>query len=447
MSTARGGESSASEPGLEHLIGALTASGHPHELAGRDAALAAFQAASQRPAPAGRARSVLGRSVLGRSVLGRSAWRRSAWRRRPIHVALPARLAVTVAAIVAVLGGFTAAATAQALPAPVQQLAYNVLAPLGVPVSQPVPSHHGQSASPRHPSPATGPASSQGGCPCPTASASASGTGAGTHPHRARKPKAKPKVPVAKPLLSLVSHPLRDRLIVVAHSGRPGDIVKFMELTGGAWTLVASEPLGPKLRAALVLPVRTAAGHDFKAEVLEGAPHGAVASNRLWIPRPAKTGAKAIQPSPTTSPTGTGSPAPTPTPTPTTTLTSTTAPASGPGPTASPSPTASPTSSPDPTGSPDPTNSPDPTTSTDPTTAPDPTTSGTGSAVPTSAPDPFASKTSASDPSASDPSASDPSASATAPASSSPPQTPEPRSGRPAKGDTPHHHRTFIVFT
>ena len=74
---------------------------------------------------------------------------------------LPARLAVSAAAIIAVLGGFTAAA-AQALPAPVQQLAYNVLAPLGVPVSQPAPSHHSHSASPGHPSPATAPASAQG---------------------------------------------------------------------------------------------------------------------------------------------------------------------------------------------------------------------------------------------------------------------------------------------
>ncbi|MCW2938087.1 MAG: hypothetical protein JWN00_1072, partial [Actinomycetia bacterium] len=133
MSTARGGESSAFEPGLDHLIGALTASGLPHELAGRDAALAAFQAASQQPAPTGRARS-----ASGRPASGRPASARSVWRRRPIRIALPARLAVTIAAVVAVLGGFTAAATAQALPAPVQQLAYNVLAPLGVPVSQPV---------------------------------------------------------------------------------------------------------------------------------------------------------------------------------------------------------------------------------------------------------------------------------------------------------------------
>ena len=53
VSTARGGESSAFEPGLEHLIGALTSrAANPHELACRDAARAAFHAASQRAGPA-----------------------------------------------------------------------------------------------------------------------------------------------------------------------------------------------------------------------------------------------------------------------------------------------------------------------------------------------------------------------------------------------------------
>jgi hypothetical protein len=349
VSTARGGESSGFDPGLEQLIGALTASGHPHELAGRAAALAAFQAASQQPAPDGRARSRSTRSIPTRS----------AWHRRPLRVAsLPARLAVAIAAVAAVLGGFTAAAAAQALPAPVQQLAYNVLAPLGVPVSQPPPSHHGRSGSPGHPSPATGLASSQGGCPCPTASPRS--TGPGTQHHSARKPKAKAKARVAKPVLSVVSRPLKDHLIVVAHSGRPGDIVNFMELAGGAWTLVASEPLGPALRAALVLPVSTAAGHDYKAEVLEGAPHGTVASNRLWIPRRAKSGAKAIQPTPSTSLAATGTTAPTPTPSPTPTLTSSTAPATSPNPTTSPITSPDPSTTPSVTGSPTPTPTPDP---------------------------------------------------------------------------------------
>ena len=328
MSTARGGESSAFEPGLEHLIGALTASGHPDELAGRDAARAAFCAASQQPTAA--------RSGWAWPA---STW--SAWRRRPIRLALPARLAVAFAVVAAVVGGFTAAATAQVLPAPVQRIAYTVLAPLGVPVSQPPQSR--QSGSPGHPLSATGPAASHGGCQCPAApSPNAS---AGPRHHFAEKPKA--KAPTAKPVLRLVSGQIKDRLIVAAPSGKPGDIVILTKWTGTTWTTVSSAPLGPKLRAVFVLLVKTAAGHLFKAEILEGASHTSLASNRLWVPRPAKTGAKAIQPSPTASPTATGSPTPTPTPT----LTSTTAPATSLGPTPSPTGSPAPTPTPDPTAS------------------------------------------------------------------------------------------------
>jgi hypothetical protein len=339
VSTARGGESSAFEPGLEHLIGALTASGHPDELAGRDAARAAFGAAGQQSRPGGSAWS-----------WPASTW--SAWRRRPIRTALPARLAVAIAVVAAVFGGFTAAAAAQVLPAPMQQIAYTVLAPLGVPVSRPAQSHAHSSGAGHH-SPATGPASLGSGCPCPSASShpAASET---THQRRVRRAKA--KASTAKPVLRLVSKRPNDRLIVAARSGRPGDIVSLTEWTGGAWTTVASAPLGPGLRAVFVLPMKTAAGHLFEAKVLEGASHAAVASNRLWIPHLPATGAKVIQPSPTTSPAGTGSPTPTPTPT----LTSTTAPATSPSPITSPADTGSPT----------------------PTPTPDPSASATASATP-----------------------------------------------------------------
>ena len=369
MSTARGGESSAFEPGLEHLIGALTASGHPHELAGRDAARAAFHAASQQPTATGRARSALARSA---TTWPASIW--SAWRRRPARLVLPARLAVSVAAIAAVLGGFTAAAAAQALPAPVQQLAYNVLAPLGVPVSQPPPSHHGRNASLGHPSPSTAPASALGS---PTHSPSQTGASAtataGTRPHR--KPKAAKKPPVVKPLLKLGIVLHKDHLTVLGRSGsRVGDLVNLKEWTGAAWITVASKPLvlGPKggHRAVFILPVKTAAGRLFEADVLEGAKHTPVASNRVRVPRLPGTGAKAVQPTPSTSLAATGTTAPTPTPTVTSSTTS-------PSPTATPIPTTSPT----PNTSPTPTITPDPTT----------TASGTGSPAPTVAPDPSAS--------------------------------------------------------
>ena len=301
MSTARGGESSAFEPGLEHLIGALTASGHPQELAGREAARAAFCAAIEQPTAAGAAGTASTRSPSNRSPSPQSARRR-----RPIRMALPARLAMAIAAVVAVLGGFTAAAAAQVLPAPVQRIAYSVLAPLGVPVTRPTPSHS-RPTSPRQPPSAGGPASGHGGCPCP--SASAQSTGSGAPPHGTSKPKVKAKAKAekanAKPALRLVAKRLNDRLTVAAPSGRAGDIVNLTEWTGAAWTTVASAPLGPGLRAVFVLPVKTAAGHLFQAEVLEGASHAPVASNDLWIPRPAATGVKAIQPPATTSTTTT----------------------------------------------------------------------------------------------------------------------------------------------
>jgi hypothetical protein len=110
--------SSPGKPDLDHLISALTADGRPDELAGRDAALAAFRAASQR-------------NAADRTTV----LRRSGAFRRPF-TALPGRLTAIAAAGITVVAGVTAAAYTQALPAPVQQVAHTVFAPLGVPNSQ-----------------------------------------------------------------------------------------------------------------------------------------------------------------------------------------------------------------------------------------------------------------------------------------------------------------------
>jgi hypothetical protein len=100
------GEPGRREPGLEHLIRALTADGDPRELANRDAAAAMFRA-SVMPAP-GRPRR---------------------WQPRfPLH---SVRAAAAAGVIVAVVG--TTAAYAAVLPAPVQHIAHSVFAPLGVP--------------------------------------------------------------------------------------------------------------------------------------------------------------------------------------------------------------------------------------------------------------------------------------------------------------------------
>ena len=375
MNTAHGGEPRSGarrlgepgpfEPGLDHLITALTTRAHPHELAGRDAALAAFREASRPAAAAAGAGAARRPSLTARLRLGGSAGPR-----RHHRMLLPARLAVASASVVAVLGGLTAAAAAQALPAPVQQIAYHVLAPLGVPVSQPkpVPSH----AASGHPSSsaaattgASADASSSAGSPGrPSVAPSASASASATHARKVRKPAAT----VVRPTLWLVKLKRYDRLWVLAPSGKAGETVNLEELAGGVWTTVDTKHLGPRLRAVFTLPISTASAHDFKVELPQAKRKIAGTSNVLWVPRRPSTGAKGISPAPSptttdTTPAGTGSPAPSPTTT--ATVTPTPGPTTTylpPPPTTSPTPTSSPTPSPTAT-SPTPTPSPTPTTS------------------------------------------------------------------------------------
>ncbi len=110
------------EPGMDQLISALTADGRPDELAGRDAALAAFRAASQRAATEPTLRQ-----------------RRVAPFRPPLTGWLTTRLAAVAVAAVVVIAAIAAAAYTRALPGPVQDAAHTVFAPLGVPGQQPPP--------------------------------------------------------------------------------------------------------------------------------------------------------------------------------------------------------------------------------------------------------------------------------------------------------------------
>jgi hypothetical protein len=106
------------KPDLDQLVSALTADGRPDELAGRDAALAAFRATSRRGAAGGAA----------------SRPHRMPFR-RPL-TAGPKRLAAVGATLVVAATGLTAAAYTQALPGPAQDLAHTVFAGLGVPKGQ-----------------------------------------------------------------------------------------------------------------------------------------------------------------------------------------------------------------------------------------------------------------------------------------------------------------------
>jgi len=114
--------SESREPGVDRLIRALTADGHPDELTGRDDALAAFRAAGE-PRPADRVPS----------------WHRGIPFRRPVNGWVPRRLVLVAAAGVAVIAGITAAAYTQALPGPAQDIAHTAFAPLGVPGGESAP--------------------------------------------------------------------------------------------------------------------------------------------------------------------------------------------------------------------------------------------------------------------------------------------------------------------
>ncbi|HET9082448.1 MAG TPA: hypothetical protein VFO01_18280 [Trebonia sp.] len=149
------------KPDLEQLITALTADGRPEELAGRDAALAAFRGARQR------------------NAAGETASRhRGLPLRRPL-TGLSARLTALGAALI-VAAGMAAAAYAQALPDPVQRLAHTVFAPLGIPDGQQPPGQPSPGTAPPGGSGSTGVTISRAGgktsqatCPCPRTSAKA----------------------------------------------------------------------------------------------------------------------------------------------------------------------------------------------------------------------------------------------------------------------------------
>ena len=115
------------KPDLDQLTRALTADARPDELGGRDAARTAFRAAGQGDAASQAARRP------GAPFRGPSA-------------VLPRRRMAAIAAGLIAVAGLTAAAYAQALPGPVQQVAHTVFAPLGMPDSRLQPARPGPAA-------------------------------------------------------------------------------------------------------------------------------------------------------------------------------------------------------------------------------------------------------------------------------------------------------------
>jgi hypothetical protein len=376
VSTARGDEqgsaqSGSREPGLDHLIRALTADGFPHELAGRDAALAAFRAASREEHH--RSRFAL-----------------------PRELRMPTRLTTVAATLVAGIAGVTAAAYAQALPAPVQHIAYSVLAPFGVPNSQssaspgpavtkpgsapgsaPTGGHHTASpSSSPHPTPATSPAKAgsalvltvgrvqlpAGGTDVISGkltyrgqpesgvrvrllkqAAGAAGwqrVGSAVTGPRGRvrfdavritknvvfrldvsggtgsSPVSVTAIPRVQ--LRLVPGLVTDRLVAVARFGDPGDTVVLQQLSGGTWQAIATQTLSAAHRTVFTVPI-IKAGADYRAVLQATSVHGAGVSGLVRQARVPRIGAKSITPA-TPQATATASASPTATtasPTPT----------------------------------------------------------------------------------------------------------------------------------
>ena len=181
-------------PGLEQLLRTFTADGTASELAGEQAALAMFRAhvrapaGGQLPAPAAGRGSLNGH--LPAEPAAQPAGTRPIRRLRPpgIRRGVP-RLRIVVATAATLVGGFAAAAYAEALPAPVQHLAYQAFHYLGVPDAQhshpaggrpptttPGGHHAGAPSAGPHPAPSvsgghsSGPAPGSSGTPRPSTS-------------------------------------------------------------------------------------------------------------------------------------------------------------------------------------------------------------------------------------------------------------------------------------
>jgi len=358
VSTGLPNEPGSREPGLDHLIRALTADGYPHELAGRDAALAAFRAAygQQRHQP-----------------------RFSPW------LSGSRRLSTVAAVLVAGIAGFTAAAYAQALPAPVQRIAYSVLSPFGVPDNQPPtsPARSGRAPGSAPGSAAAGghgTASPSASCPCPTATSAQAVAGSvvainvgrtqlpaggsdaiagkltrhgrpesGVRVRLLEQPAGSPgwqlvasgvtggrgkvrfgvvrltknaafrlatpggaaSAPVSVTViphvgLVLVPGVATDRFVASARFGDAGDTVVLQESSGGTWQDVATETLGALHHAIFVVPPG-AVGTNYRAVLRATSAHGRGVSGPVRQTRAhSRIGAKVIvpattQPSPTAS--------------------------------------------------------------------------------------------------------------------------------------------------
>ena len=131
------------DPGIDQLFRILTAGPAQDELAGERGALAMFRA---NVSPVAGPAPVNGTPVSGTTVPFQAGGRATAPKRPVRHpIRMPVRWGVRLAAavVIAIGGALAGAAYEAALPAPVQDLAHQVLGFAGVPKAQ--PQHHGRS--------------------------------------------------------------------------------------------------------------------------------------------------------------------------------------------------------------------------------------------------------------------------------------------------------------
>ena len=237
----------ASEPGIEHVLRALTAEGDATELVGRQAALTMFRSARAQAATQGvaeRGWAPQDNPTVPLPARGSPAGqpRPAAPRatRRPRRFSLAAGIAVGLAGACA---GMAVAAYAAVLPTPVQNIAHSVFAPLGVPSAAPTPisptglGPGSSTSSPSVPGPGTG-----GGTP-PASGTATSPVAASATPGSAGAGGASVSMTVASTSVSFGG-----RVVFTGHvlrKGQAADLVRVRLLaqfsTGdGTWRVVAS---------------------------------------------------------------------------------------------------------------------------------------------------------------------------------------------------------------
>ena len=247
------------EPGMDQLISALTADGRPDELAGRDAALAAFRAAGQRAATEQTLRQP-----------------RFAPFRRPLAHWFPTRLAAVTAAVAVVFAGIVTAAYTHALPGPVQDAAHSVFAPLGVPGGHQAPSGTAPGQGPAAITDATQP----GDCPSCAAVFKTPSPRSGNH-YVVTLSGARVRVTAG------VVSVLTGR---VAKNGSPAADVRVAlvarTLASPQWRIVATGVTGPRGRLRFVTPPLTASA-VFRVVAPDGAYSGPVGVAVPRTPLPA----------------------------------------------------------------------------------------------------------------------------------------------------------------